>query len=993
MISGSSDSLRTALGGAWHMVSSSERGFQYTIDYNKIISTYGRSAPRTPDPGSYTNPYISFALRFNHDHDVIKDQYYSSKTVQPVIKYPIRLYGTNELLKNDTHWKSVLAGGTFDNQQYPGIFSGEQYFDHWFDYKIPYESLELRQSNLENKNSFSHVDIGYNYNYYYKEYEDYLSSVENERLIPNAYILQTISKIDDFYRASNEQPAVDLEEYSYSQCNANILNYLNREGSWPASDFTELLKTTSDYHKMMSAKPTEFAYMDESATLKKYFNTLGILNLEDKTKEYASEKLRHIIIDHDAVLGEFNELQNNKKALPMYAKVKLPPAGAGLITDNLIKNDASAKFLSTIKELFVDESITTINYETTNFTIQETTNLNPNKETNNFYGMDIKNVDMARLLFHMRESYLSTSDNFYCIGNKNKLSKRAVYDKTGYFRHLNTIAMTHAIAEFLDHADDDHYLEQIKSPYFETAAESKLVETVAYRIEKIGGPASGDSETQEVLQNFYIMNDHQIHRAEILDTQVKYGEDYTYKIYAYVIVNGYRYQASDLRVTKTISDLSVPNVEYPINLSAPPMPLGRTGPTGAPDAINNNLAPLYCLEFYDPFTGERKDRLVTEFSDVQGMSVAARSLENQFATEAQVASENYKYLADFNLTIQPSVRLLELPIASKTIRILDHPPNPAYALPFHVHDTSHKIGFDIEYRGFEKLPYPECLTENEEEDKKSYLASNSLTSEDPIEFESVATALDLEIYKIDYLPKSYKDFEGNLVTTINLHNPKAMAETEYDDGSMSSNASTFPDDPPAPPTPVTPPATPLSEMSLTSPGASASPRKHTGLPISALGSKSPEVDSLVLKDTSNSIDALFYDKIEPNKKYYYAMRFLNERGEPGQFSPIYCAELINDGGYLYGLFDTLYLKDLEADKKSINTTKDFKKLFNLVPNIQQLLLDDGDVDYSKPANSQKQKIKVGLVESALWDKTFKIRLTSKKTGKKIDLNITYKLSR
>ena len=72
---------------------------------------------------------------------------------------------------------------------------------------------------------------------------------------------------------------------------------------------------------------------------------------------------------------------------------------------------------------------------------------------------------------------------------------------------------------------------------------------------------------------------------------------------------------------------------------------------------------------------------------------------------------------------------------------------------------------------------------------------------------------------------------------------------------------------------------------------------------------------------------------------------------------------------------------------------DFKKIFNLVPNIQQLLLDDGDVDYNKPANSQKQKIKVGLDEHAIWDKTFKIRLTSKKTGKKIDLNITYKLSR
>ena len=169
MISGSSDSLRTALGGAWQMASSSERGLEYTIDYNRINSmpaTQTNVAPKSPDPGSYTNPYITFALRFNHDHNVVRQQEYASNTVQPVIKYPIRLYGTNELIKNDTHWKSILAGGAFNNQEYPGIFSGEQYFDHWFDYEIPYESLELRQSNLENKTSFSHIDIGYRYNYY-----------------------------------------------------------------------------------------------------------------------------------------------------------------------------------------------------------------------------------------------------------------------------------------------------------------------------------------------------------------------------------------------------------------------------------------------------------------------------------------------------------------------------------------------------------------------------------------------------------------------------------------------------------------------------------------------------------------------------------------------------------------------------------------------------------------------------------------------------------
>jgi len=34
-------------------------------------------------------------------------------------------------------------------------------------------------------------------------------------------------------------------------------------------------------------------------------------------------------------------------------------------------------------------------------------------------------------------------------------------------------------------------------------------------------------------------------------------------------------------------------------------------------------------------------------------------------------------------------------------------------------------------------------------------------------------------------------------------------------------------------------------------------------------------------------------------------------------------------------------------------------------------------------------VDIGTAADLIWDKTFKIRLTSKKTGKKIDLNVTY----
>ena len=36
-------------------------------------------------------------------------------------------------------------------------------------------------------------------------------------------------------------------------------------------------------------------------------------------------------------------------------------------------------------------------------------------------------------------------------------------------------------------------------------------------------------------------------------------------------------------------------------------------------------------------------------------------------------------------------------------------------------------------------------------------------------------------------------------------------------------------------------------------------------------------------------------------------------------------------------------------------------------------------------------VAVGKADDTIWNKTFKLRLTSKKTGKKIDFNLTYNL--
>ena len=848
LISGSGDSLKTALGGAWQAVSSSDRGTEYQI------STLGPTNP------SDINPYIDFVHKDRFDENVVRDVVYSSKVVQPIIKYPIRLYGNNELIKNDQHWQKYIAGGDFNNQTYGGIYTNEEFTDHWFEYALPYDILRLRETNIERIDSFSKYNIGYEYNHYYKDYEDYIADIDDVLELPNGYILQTVSSIDDLYNSSEDMPAVSLDEYAYSQCNPDMVNFVSRESYWNAGTYTNLFKTNQDYSEMMSVTPSDFSYMTETIGIKNYHNWLGRANLSTTTLSAVREKLKNILFDHQSLKDQFTELHNNKAALPMYAKIKLPPLGVGPITDNIIQNDVSGKFLLTLKEVFVD-GLSEIVPTSTTFNVQETEHLNLNQETNKFYNLDVNLVDMGDILNNMRTNYLSRADNFYCMGNMNTLSRRALYDKVGDYRHLNTIASTNALASYIDNVDDDQYLEQIKSPYYESARIPKTTETVAFRIEKIGGRPLGDTNTQNVLQNFYIINPSGVNIDEFLDTQVKYGEEYTYNIYAYTVVSGFRYQASDLRVTKVISDLT----------------------TEGQNA-------LYCLEFYDPETGDRKSKLVQD-------SLSARSLENEFASDAQVASENYKYLADMNISVQPSVKLIEMPIGTKTIRITDHPVNAAAALPFGVSDSSQRIGFDIEYCTFEELGYPDTLTAEEDENKQNYLLSNSLLEDSKLESESISSARYLEIYRTEKPPTSYNDFQNKAIVTHDMANELGKAEVK--EGSDFS-------------------------------------------------------DNLILKDMPVFTDLIYYDTIKTNKKYYYTMRFLNERREPGHFSPIYVAELINDGGYLYPVFDVTYPYQLKEDK-SVNTTISFKKLINIVPNLQHLLFDDGEVDYSQTAWSQKRE--------------------------------------
>ena len=139
-------------------------------------------------------------------------------------------------------------------------------------------------------------------------------------------------------------------------------------------------------------------------------------------------------------------------------------------------------------------------------------------------------------------------------------------------------------------------------------------------------------------------------------------------------------------------------------------------------------------------------------------------------------------------------------------------------------------------------------------------------------------------------------------------------------------------------------------------------------------------------------DHIFTEAVQTNKKYYYVFRPVNDNGVGGQLSPVFESELIDDGGYVYANF-VQYSEDDLAVPPPKEPLASFKKLINIIPNIQHVQLDTSDITFASSSISQMSDVHLGTqAEDTLWDadKYFKIRLTSKKTGKKMDLNIVFK---
>tara|TARA_Y100000592_G_scaffold65896_1_gene102471 strand:- start:3732 stop:5507 length:1776 start_codon:yes stop_codon:yes gene_type:complete len=139
----------------------------------------------------------------------------------------------------------------------------------------------------------------------------------------------------------------------------------------------------------------------------------------------------------------------------------------------------------------------------------------------------------------------------------------------------------------------------------------------------------------------------------------------------------------------------------------------------------------------------------------------------------------------------------------------------------------------------------------------------------------------------------------------------------------------------------------------------------------------------------------FQDTIEPFKDYYYMIRSFNTYGYYSNPSPIYKVHMTKDANDTFLHVETVDFHVSDQNKHMLEKT--MAKLLQVVPSSYQttLVTPEEFGGYGQETNPNNLP-DLGLVNiQPIWDTNtkFKLRLVSRKTGKKIDINLNFKLTK
>ena len=152
--------------------------------------------------------------------------------------------------------------------------------------------------------------------------------------------------------------------------------------------------------------------------------------------------------------------------------------------------------------------------------------------------------------------------------------------------------------------------------------------------------------------------------------------------------------------------------------------------------------------------------------------------------------------------------------------------------------------------------------------------------------------------------------------------------------------------------------------------------------------------NVVYNNGDRSKNVMFVDYIKHQRKYYYMFRVLTHQGNPSETSEIYEIEMYEDADETFLLVNMYNFPDPDYYDNNIS----MRKYLQIIPNFEHTIINESDIDPTLPAEDSVENLNLGLLatDESLWsykdkNKFIKLRLESKNSGRKLDLNLLFKI--
>lgn len=130
----------------------------------------------------------------------------------------------------------------------------------------------------------------------------------------------------------------------------------------------------------------------------------------------------------------------------------------------------------------------------------------------------------------------------------------------------------------------------------------------------------------------------------------------------------------------------------------------------------------------------------------------------------------------------------------------------------------------------------------------------------------------------------------------------------------------------------------------------------------------------------------FKDSVNANQEYYYTFRAIDIHSKLSNPTKIYVVKLTSESGLI---IPDIEVKDIEELKEKQSKPKNLRRYLKIQLPLEQFAID---IQKSKLENAESalgKQIKLGMKDEKTWGKNYKMRLTSKSTGKKLDINFKF----